>query len=229
VASGSSLLFYGGSIGCGLLLGWLSARLWRLCAPREANRRFWLSLGDITRQMLEVDEVAWLLALYRRLARSVGSYVLRNLGGLLLACLPVAAFLILVAPSVLALWDRGAERVVLYPSGSTWQIARSVDLSDPSVTGPGAPDIGPDIAGTAGVGRIAACSSLARCTIFRALGFRVLEGPEPLLNDAPYLVIRAHRGHRNFLWPYLNDLEFAFGCAFIVGTIGSLFWHRTAA
>jgi hypothetical protein len=229
VASGASLLFYGGGVGCGLLLGWLFVRLWRLCAPRESNRRFWESLGDITRQMLKVDEVAWLLALYRRLARDVGGYVLRNLGGVLLACLPVAVFLIVVAPSILALWDRGAERVVLYPSGSTWQIARSADLSEPPASGPGDPDIGLETDGSAGIGRTAVCSSPARCTIFRVLAFRVIERPEPLLDDAPYVVIRAHRGHRNFLWPYLHDLEFAFGCAFMVGTIGSLFWHRTAA
>ena len=223
----ASLLFYGGGIGCGLLLGWLFGRLWRWCAPREANRRFWVSLRDITRQMLKVDDLAWLLALYRRLAQDAGGYALRNLGGLLLGLLPVAAFLTLVAPSVLALWDRGAEQVVLYPSGRSWQIARSADPSEPAA-GPGDPDVGRDD-GSAGPGRTAVCWSPARCTIFRLLGFRVIERAEPLLDDAPYVVIRADRGRRNLLWPYLNDLEFAFGCAFMVATIGSLLRRRTAA
>ena len=107
----AGLPYYAGGIAAGLALGWLFVRLWRLCAPREINRRFWTSLGDISRQMLAVDEIAALLRLYRRLAREVGGYVLRNLGGLALACLPVAAFLILVAPAALALWDRGADRV----------------------------------------------------------------------------------------------------------------------
>ena len=224
----ASLLFYGGAIGCGLLLGWLFVRLWRWCAPRELNRRFWVAFRDIAGQMLKVDDVAWLLALYRRLARDAGGYVLRNLGGVLLACLPVGAFLILVAPSVLALWDRGAEQVVLYPSGRSWHIARSADLSEPAA-GPGDPDVGLDIERSAGLGRTAVCWSPARCTIFRLLGFHVIEKNEPLLDDAPYVVIRAQRGHRNLLWPYLNDLEFAFGCAFMIGTIGGLIWHRTAA
>jgi hypothetical protein len=223
----ATVLFYGGSIGCGLLLGWVSVRLWRLCAPRESSRRFWESLGDITRQMLKVDEVTWLFTLYRRLARDVGGYVLRNLAGVLLACLPVAAFLILVAPSVLALWERGAERVVIYPSASTWQIARSGDLSELLGAGPGDPDVGLDIDRSAGVGRTAVCRSSARCTVFRLLGFHVIETSEPLLEDSLYVVIRGQRGDRNFLWPYLNDLEFTFACSFMVATIGSLFRHRT--
>jgi hypothetical protein len=220
----ASVLFYGGGIGSGLLLGWLFVRIWRLCAPRRTNRRFWQSLGDITRQMLKVDEVAWLLTLYRRLARDAGGYVLRNIGGMLLGGLPAAAFLLLVAPSALALWDRGAEQVVLYPAERSWQIARSADLS-----GPVDPDVGLDGHGSAGGGRTAVCSSPARCTIFRMLAFRVIEKPEPPLDDAPYVVIRAQRGHHNFLWPYLNDLEFAFACAFVAGTVGGLFWPRTAA
>ena len=50
-----------------------------------------------------------------------------------------------------------------------------------------------------------------------------------MVEDTPYLVTRAARGNRNFLWPYLNDLEFAFACAFILTSFGSLLWRRSAA
>ena len=46
--------------------------------------------------------------------------------------------------------------------------------------------------------------------------------------DAPYLVARAGRGTGNLLWPYLNDLEVAFACAFLLASIGGLLWRRSA-
>ena len=208
-------LYYAGSVAAGLLLGWLFVRLWRLCAPRATNRRFWAALGDISRQMLAVDEVAWLLRLYRRLAREVGGYLLRNLGGLALAGLPLGAFLILVAPGALALWDRGADRIAFYPSPAAWERARA---ADPAL----------DLAVAADAGRTALCWSATRCTLFRLLGFRVIEQPAPVPADAPYLVARAGRGTGNLLWPYLNDLEVAFACAFLLASIGGLFWRRSA-
>lgn len=212
----SGLLFYLGGIAAGLLLGWLFVRLWRWCAPRNGNRRFWTSLGTISRQMLAVDEPAALFGLYGRLARDVGGYVLRNLGGLVLACVPVAAFLLLLGPTALGWWDRGAERVAFYPSETAWQSPAVADLD---LAG----------AGPAEVGRTAVCWSAGRCLLFELLAFRVVEKDEPVVADAPYLVARADRGAANFLWPYLNDLEFAFACALIIGSMGSLWWRRRPA
>lgn len=211
----SGFLFYLGSIAAGLLLGWAFVRLWRWCAPRETNRRFWSVLGEISRQMLTVDEPSALLGLYGRLGRDVGGYVLRNIGGIVLACVPVAAFLLLVAPTALALWARGAEQVALYPSPAAWQ-SPAVAGVDVAAAGPGE------------VGRTAVCWSTGRCLLFELLAFRVVEKPEPVVADAPYLVARADRGSANFLWPYLNDLEFVFACALIVGSMGSLWWRRPA-
>jgi hypothetical protein len=212
----ADLPYYAGSVAAGLMLGWLFARLWRLCAPRESNRRFWAALGDISRQMLAVDEIAALLRLYRRLARDVGGYVLRNLGGLVLACLPVAAFLILVAPTALERWDHGAQAIAFYPSRDAWESAGPTDLEL-------------DGASPATAGRTAICWSRSRCLLFELLAFRVIEQSAPALADAPYAVARAARGDRNFLWPYLNDLEFAFACALLIGSLVGLYRHRVSA
>lgn len=222
----AELLFFGASVASGLVLGWLFVRLWRWCAPRVTNRRFWASLGDITRRMLAVDEFSTLLALYRRLAAEVGGYLLRNLGGLALACLPVGLFLVLVAPGALALWDRGAERLVLYPPTLTQDLGAADDdrALDVALGGSKLAAVEP----AAQAGRTAVCWTTTDCLIFRLLAFRVVERERPLIADAPYLVVRAERGDANFLWPYLNDLEFVFICAFMAATVGCMLWHRTA-
>jgi hypothetical protein len=166
--------------------------------------------------MLGVDEVALLLRLYRRLARDVGGYVLRNLGGIALACVPVGLFLFLVAPGALALWDRGAQQVALYPSEQAWQSARAAD-----------PALAAAVA--EGSGRTAVCWSTTRCLLLELLAFHVVEAPGALATDAPFLAARSSRGMANPLWPYLNDLEFAFACAFMLASIGGLVRHRPAA
>lgn len=225
----ATLLFYSGGIAGGLLLGWLFVPLWRLCAPRESNRRFWVSFGDVTRQMLTVDDVAQLLSLYRRLGREAGGYVLRNLGGLILASLPAAAFLILVAPAALALWDHGAERIAVYPPEAAQAIANSADRTASPASHPAGSKVEFDTDPSHELQRTAICWTAAHCTIFRLLAFYVIEKPEPVVDEASYVVIRAQRGRRNALWPYVNDLEFAFACAFMFATIASFWWRRTAA
>lgn len=212
----SGLPFYLGAVVAGLLFGWLFVLLWRWCAPRDTNRRFWAALAEISRQMLAVDEPAALLRLYGRLGRDVGGYVLRNLGGLVLACAPVGVFLLLAGSPVLTLWDRGAEGVAFYPSRQAWESVAPADLRLDDAT--------PE-----SVGRTAICWSAGRCLLFELLAFRVVEQPAPAQMEAAYVVARAGRGDGNFLWPYLNDLEFVFLCALMVGSFGTLFRRRSAA
>jgi hypothetical protein len=222
-----NVLIYSGSVGSGMLLGWLVAKLWKRCTPRETHRQFWVSLVDITKCMLAVDELQLLLSLYRRLALDVGGYLLRNIGGLVVACLPVVVFSVFVAPLVLELWDRTADRVVLYPQAAVDELT-AVERSEMLAT-LGISAIELDQQPTNVVGRTAVCWTQTSCAFFRLLAFEVIETPAAILHDAPYLVVRAQHGDVNFLWPYLNDLEFAFVCAFMVTTIGSLLLGRRAA
>ena len=76
----------------GLAFAWI----WLRIVPRGTNRRFWSAMAVLTREMLRVEEPSVLLALYRRLGRLLGGYLARNLGGILVACLPMAA-IVLVA------------------------------------------------------------------------------------------------------------------------------------
>ena len=82
----------------GALAGLAFAWLWLCIVPRGTNRRFWSALSALTREMLRVDEAAALFALYRRLGGLLGRYLARNLGGTLVACLPMIAILVVAAP-----------------------------------------------------------------------------------------------------------------------------------
>ena len=221
----TSALCFGGSVVAGTALGWLFAVLWRRCAPAAINRRFWASLSDIAKKLLAVDEPRELLALYRRMGVDVGGYVIRNVGGLVLGCLPVGVFLALAAPAALALWDRTADGIALYPepattAGTPAELPEILARLEISAAGPTDPSSAAPL-------RTAVCWSEPNCTIFALLAFRVIETPEPLLPDAPYLVARAQHHDVNPLWPYLSDLELVFACALMAGSVAGLVGRRS--
>jgi hypothetical protein len=78
----------------GLAFAWL----WLRIVPRGTNGAFWSGMSGITREMLRVDEPAALLALYRRLGGLLWRYVARNLAGIVVACLPMVAIVLVAMP-----------------------------------------------------------------------------------------------------------------------------------
>lgn len=85
-----------GALGAAAGVGF--ALLWLRIVPRGTNRRFWSAMAGLTREILRVDEPAAFLALYRRLGGLLGRYVARNLAGIALACLPMAAIVVAATP-----------------------------------------------------------------------------------------------------------------------------------
>ena len=215
-----TVLFYGGSLGAGIISGWLFVTLWRLCASREKNRAFWALLRELTARLLIVDNPRALLVLYRQLAVGAGSYVFGNLGGVILASVPILAFLLLVAPAVLDKWDASAPVRVVWPETGSVQVEDVEQL----VESDGARHA--DASGEPRAGRTAICWNVLRCASFRSLGFNVFESAAPLTSESSYVVLRVPHGDRNFLWPFLSDLEFAYFCAMILGSLGALVWRR---
>ncbi len=84
----------------GAAAGLAFAGLWLRLVPRGTNRRFWLAMAGLTRDMLRIDEPSAFLALYRRLGGLLAGYLARNLGGLLIACLPMVA-VVMVATALM--------------------------------------------------------------------------------------------------------------------------------
>jgi hypothetical protein len=80
-----------------------------------------------------------------------------------------------------------------------------------------------------GWGRPAVCGTTTRCLLFLLPAFPVGGAAAAVAADAPFLAARAARGMANPLWPYLNDLEFAFACAFMLASIGGLVRRRPTA
>ncbi len=102
------MLHYAAACGLGLAAGAAFAWIWLRIVPRGTNRRFWSAMSGLTREMLQVEETSAFLRLYGRLARLLGPYLARNLGGMVLGCLPMIAVLLTVAPMVFDSWDARA-------------------------------------------------------------------------------------------------------------------------
>jgi hypothetical protein len=141
-----------------------------------------------------------------------------------LGCLPVGLFLALVAPAALGVWDRTADGVALYPdvaaTGRTGAAPSEV-LAGLEVPGAGLDEMSPDAPR-----RTAICWTATSCTVFQLLAFRVMETPEPVLPEAPFLVVRPRHHDINPLWPYLSDLEFVFAGALMAGSVIGLLGGR---
>lgn len=103
--------YYAAACALGAAAGLGFAWLWLRLVPPGTNRRFWSSMSELARGMLAVEETREFFALYRRLGGLLARYVGRNLGATVVACLPMIAILLTVAPLVFNAWDRGVERV----------------------------------------------------------------------------------------------------------------------
>lgn len=103
------MLHYAAACGLGLLAGAAFAWIWLRIVPRGTNRRFWSAMSGLTREILQVEETSVFLRLYGRLARMLGPYLARNLGGMVLGCLPMIAILLTIAPMVFESWDARAD------------------------------------------------------------------------------------------------------------------------
>jgi hypothetical protein len=196
------MLFYAAACGLGIVAGAAFAALWLRIVPPGTNRRFWSSMSELTRKLLAVDEAGEFLRLYRRLGGLLARYVARNLGGTVVACLPMIAILLTVAPLVFAGWDARAQRVALVPADAAGVVAAPLAVSE----------------------RTGYCTP-GYCALFAALDFNVVQLDARRAGPA-YVVVRADHGDVNPLWPFLSDIEAAFFAAFILATIAGLLWPR---
>jgi hypothetical protein len=146
------IAYYGAACALGALAGAAFAWLWLRIVPPGTNRTFWSAMSDLTRRLLAVDETSEFLALYKRLAGMLARYVGRNLAGTAVACLPMIAILLTVAPLVFDAWDRKAERMAVVPPTASVPVATE---------------------------RTGYCASDGYCALFAALDFKVVRVETP--------------------------------------------------
>jgi hypothetical protein len=192
------IAYYAAACALGAAAGVGFAWLWLRLVPPGTNRRFWSSMSELARRLLTVEETSEFFALYRRLGGLLARYVGRNLGATLVACLPMIAILLTVAPLVFTGWDRTAERMTIIPPTA------NVPLSTE---------------------RTGYCASDGYCALFAALDFKVvrIEGGTAA---PPYAIARADHGDVNPLWPWLSDIEAAFFVVFMLATVAGLLWPK---
>lgn len=196
------MTYYAAACALGAMAGGAFAWIWLRIVPPGTNRRFWSAMSAATREMLRVEDTRVFLRLYGQLARLLGPYLARNLGGALLACMPMALILAFLAAPVFEAWDDKAQRVTLAPAGAVTRLSMPVPYHGP---------------------RTGYCSSSGYCTLLAALDFHVVALPQ---SDVPYAVLRADHGDVNPLWPFLSDIEAAFFAVFVLGMALTMLWRR---
>lgn len=83
--------YYATAAAAGIIGGWTFALIWARLVPLSVQGQFWSSMTGFARSMLVAERSREFLDLYRRLGVSLVRYLGRNIGGLLLACLPITA------------------------------------------------------------------------------------------------------------------------------------------
>src|SRR4051812_404345 len=94
------------------------ALIWAHLVPSSVQGQFWSTMSGVARSMLVAERSCEFLAVYRRLGVSLFRYLGRNVGGLMLACLPITALTFALSASLFGPWDVKAGEPRVYPHGA---------------------------------------------------------------------------------------------------------------
>jgi hypothetical protein len=216
---------FGAAALAGAAAGLVFAGAWRLAFPPGVQSRFWIALSVLAQQTLTVDEVDEFLAIYKRLALTLGGYLGRNFGVMAVGGAALVAAMLLVLDPVQRAYDgRGGTLAANRPAIE--QTHRHVDGKTTFQLGGtvlAIPDKPPG-------GRLAACWTASGCFGLSLLGFDLVE-----LKAAPRgvkgpVIVRTGHGDVNPLFPYLSDLEGVFLAVFVAAMTAGILWpHKKGA
>ena len=85
----------------GVAGGWAFAYIWARLAPMSIQGQFWSTMTSVTKGMLAAQHSHEFLDCYRRLGGALFRYLGRNLGGVLIASLPLIALATVFGASML--------------------------------------------------------------------------------------------------------------------------------
>jgi len=85
----------------GIAGGWVFTLIWARIAPMSVQGQFWSTMTSVANGMLNAEQSREFVDLYRRLGIALCRYLGRNVGGLLLASLPLIALAALISTSQL--------------------------------------------------------------------------------------------------------------------------------
>ena len=201
----------------GVALGTGVASISQVVSRRFGGGDFWVALPELARALVSQSDGDQFLKNYGRLLRLLAAYLFRNALQLGASFAPVIATVVLLGPSVMELYNRGATELAVYPARNLQIEAEGAVYTTNSPGSAIAP--APDFAGSGvaagrdGLFEVAnPRRNSAWCTTeWGRLGMELLGfATFPATDATGYLVLRPRRGDTNPLWPYLNDLEFYF-------------------
>jgi hypothetical protein len=88
----------------GIAGGWAFALIWARLAPMSVQGQFWSTMTSVTKGMLVAEHSHEFVDLYRRLGVALFRYLGRNLGGVLIASLPLLALAGVLTASIFEPW-----------------------------------------------------------------------------------------------------------------------------
>lgn len=218
--------YYATAAAAGITGGWMFALIWAHLVPSSVQGQFWSTMPGFASSMLAAERSCEFLDLYRRLGVSLFRYLGRNVGGLMLACLPITALTFALSASLFGPWDLRAGGPRVYPHGAA-------TLHQHVVGSPLLLDIG-DTQESIAVERnepvrAAVCWRMPRCVVLQSLRFSVTMRDAPGRADYGAVILRPDDASWNPLFPYLNDLEFIFFGMTAVGAAGALILRQKRA
>jgi len=183
-------------------------------------------MARVGKDMLVAEHSREFLDLYRQLGVSLSRYLGRNIGGLILGCLPLIVLTLALSAWLFRPWDARAGRPSVYPPGAATLRLRDAGgpllLNIPNAAEPIAIESRDPV-------RMAVCWDMPRCLLLQSLDFSVTTRNAPIGAKFGAIIVRPDYASWNPLFPYLNDLEFVFFCMTPVGVAGAFIVRRRRA
>ena len=105
---------YATAAAAGVIGGWAFALIWSRLAPMSIQGQFWSTLTSVGKGMLVAEHSHEFLDLYRRLGVALLRYLGRNIGGLILASLPLIALAFALSAPVFEPWSHDARWQIIF-------------------------------------------------------------------------------------------------------------------
>jgi hypothetical protein len=219
----------------GFVGGWLSYRLWRRLLPPSHSQEFWQSLPDSVRGMLTSDEPSDLFRHYRTLVVATIRYIGRSTIAAAAGIVPMAVLFLLLT----ALDESGsvATDVEVHPAtlvnplarlGGDWRMEHGrllIDCRKPTTSS--VELAGQTLDCKALESKQVFCATTLSCLLFDMMLFETHRIERQTANPiGGPVIVRPVLLDGNPLWPYLNDLDFWFFIAAILGSTGAAWGSR---
>ncbi len=213
-----------------ILSGCFFVLMWRWMLAHFGDPSFWPKLSEISRRLVNADELPELLSDYKKLVVIVTKYNLANLVGITLGLLPVILVLWLLAPMANQSWAENAGAVEIYPNNVGVLLANGVVHSEHQKAGR---TIVPIDTQSEGVLRLvgqdiplgkltkayAVCVTNLDCLFYELMLFDALQVEALPTEGQDGVLIRPSRMDGNYLWPYMNDVQFTFFLVFMLSNL----------